>query len=108
MLKMEGGISLEKLQWKGASSRVEGRISWVFLICGGKVGIPLELRRGAQGPTCGASGKSSLRFSCEDNVGSTLESREGDQASFRMAGGISMCFSSCGRKCGFPQVATGP
>ena len=32
---------------------------------------------------------------------------EGDQASFRMEGGISICFSSCGQKCGFPHVATG-
>ena len=28
-LKREGGISLETLQQKGASSHVEGRISWV-------------------------------------------------------------------------------
>ena len=44
-LKTEGGISLEMLQWKGASSRVEGRISWGFLSRGRNLGIPLELRR---------------------------------------------------------------
>ena len=42
-LKSEGGISLETLQRKKASSRVEGRISWFFSSCGKKLGVPLEL-----------------------------------------------------------------
>ena len=44
-LKREGGISLEMLQRKGASSRVEGRISWGFSIPCRKLVVPLELRR---------------------------------------------------------------
>ena len=45
---MKGGISLETLQQKGASSRVEGRISWGFSSRGRELGVPLELRRGPQ------------------------------------------------------------
>ena len=39
----EGEVSLEMLQQKRASSCVEGRISWYFLSCGRKLGVPLEL-----------------------------------------------------------------
>ena len=44
-LKKEGGISLETPQRKRAYSHVEGRISWFFLSCGRKLGVPLELLR---------------------------------------------------------------
>ena len=33
-LKRESGISVETAQWKRASSRIEGRISWFFSSCG--------------------------------------------------------------------------
>ena len=56
-LKREGGISLETLQQKRASSCVEGRISWFFSSCGRKFGVPLELRCGPQGPDLVASVK---------------------------------------------------
>ena len=62
-LKRESGIFLETPQWKRASSRIEERISWIFLSCSGKLGIPLELRQGNQGPARIASGKSSLHAS---------------------------------------------
>ena len=42
-LKREVGISLETLQWKRASTHVDGRISWFFSSCGRKLGVPLEL-----------------------------------------------------------------
>ena len=42
-LKREAGISLEMLQWKRASSRFEGRISWFFSSCIRKLGVLLEL-----------------------------------------------------------------
>ena len=48
-LKREGGISLEILQQKGASSLVEGTIC-VFQHCGRQLEVPLELRWGTQGP----------------------------------------------------------
>ena len=73
-LKRESGISLQTPQWKRASSRVEGRISWFFLSCGSKLGVPLGLRWGPQGPTRGASGKSSLHASCEGSLGIPLQS----------------------------------
>ena len=41
-LKKEGGISLEMLQQKRASSGIEGRISWFFSSCGRKLGVPLK------------------------------------------------------------------
>ena len=44
-LKKEGGFSLEKPQGKKPSSHLEGRISWFFLSCGRKLGVPLELLR---------------------------------------------------------------
>ena len=40
-LKREGGISLEMLQQKRVSSCFEGRISWFFLSCSRKLGVPL-------------------------------------------------------------------
>ena len=49
-LKREGGISLEMPQQKTASSRLKGKISWVFSSCGSKLWFPLELRWGPQGP----------------------------------------------------------
>ena len=49
-LKREGGISLETPQWKRAYSHIEGRISWFFLSCGRKLGVPLELLRDLRDP----------------------------------------------------------
>ena len=37
--KREGGISLKTLQWKRASSLVEGRISWLSSVVAGKLGF---------------------------------------------------------------------
>ena len=73
-LKGEGGISLETLQRKRASSRVEGRISWFFSSCSRKLQLSLELQRGPQGPARVASGKSSLHVSCEGPLGIPLQS----------------------------------
>ena len=73
-LKGEGGISLETLQRKRASSRVEGRISCFFSSCSRKLQLSLELRRGPQGPARVASGKSSLHVSCEGPLGIPLQS----------------------------------
>ena len=80
-LKREVGISLEMLQWKRASSRFEGRISWLFSSWGRKLEVPLELRQGPQGPACVASGKSSLHASCEGPLGIPLQSLSGSKSS---------------------------
>ena len=71
---MEGRISLEMLKWKRASSSVEGRISWFFSSCSRKGGVPLELQRRSQEHARVASGKSSLRESCEEPLGIPLQS----------------------------------
>ena len=73
-VKREGGISLETLQRKWASFRVEERISWIFTSCGRKLRVPLELQRGPQGPARGASGKSCLPTSCEGPLRIPLQS----------------------------------
>ena len=73
-LKREGRISLNMPQWKWASSRVEGIISWFFSSCGKKFGVPLELRWVPQGPTRVASGKSSLHASCKGSLRIPLQS----------------------------------
>ena len=39
--------------------------------------VPLELRRGLQGPACVASGKASLHASCEGPLGIPLQSGPG-------------------------------
>ena len=55
-----GVNSLETPQRKWASSRLEGRTSWIFSIAAGA----LDLRRGPQGPALVASGKASPHASC--------------------------------------------
>ena len=41
--KREPGIPLQTLLWKRASSCFEGENLVVFLYCGGRLGVPLEL-----------------------------------------------------------------
>ena len=66
---------------KKASSGVEGRISWSFSSCCGKLGVPLELQLGFQGPAHVASGKSSLHASCEGPLRIPLQSVPGSRSS---------------------------
>ena len=80
-LKREDGMSLETLQWKRASSRVEGRIFWFFSCCSRKLGVPLELQWGTQGPAPVASGKSSLHASCKGPLGIPLQLMPGPRSS---------------------------
>ena len=46
MFDWENAIALDTMQGKRASSRREGKVSWVFSSCGRKLGYILELRRG--------------------------------------------------------------
>ena len=64
-LKREGGISLEMLQRKRASSGVEGRMSLFFSSCGRILEVSLEFQRGPQGPARLPCKKSSLHSSSE-------------------------------------------
>ena len=70
-----------KPQRERASSRVEGIISWFFFSCARKLGVPLELLLGPQGPGCVASGKSNLHASCERPFGIPLQSVPGPNSS---------------------------
>ena len=66
-------ISLEKPQRKWASSRLEGRTSWIFRVAAGA----LDLRRGPQGPALVASGKASPHASCSGASRDPLPSMPG-------------------------------
>ena len=84
-LRLEGGISLETPHQKRASARVEWRISWFFSSCGE---VPLEFRRD-QGPTHGASGRSSLHASHEGPLKIPLQSLPGPRSSSGVEAGTS-------------------
>ena len=68
--KRECAISLETLQREGASSHDDGGTLWFFSSCG----RILELRRGTQGASSVAPGKSNLHSSCEGELGIALKS----------------------------------
>ena len=78
---MEGGISLETMQWKRASSQVEGRNSCFFYSCEIILGVPLELHQGSQGPVRVAPGKSSLHASFKGPFRIPLQSMPGARSS---------------------------
>ena len=46
MFDWENAIALDTMQGNRASSRREGKVSWVFSSCGRKLGYILELQRG--------------------------------------------------------------
>ena len=100
--KRERGVSLETLLWKSASSRVEGIISWFFSSCGRKRGVPLEFRRGPQGPVRVALEKSGLFLSCEGHVEIPLESLAMNRAVSRIQSGNSVFLYSEDRDLGLP------
>ena len=71
---MECGISLEMLQCKSASSRVEGRISWCFSNCGSNLGSLTSYDGELRDPLMGASGMSSFHASCQGPLRISLQS----------------------------------
>ena len=64
-------ISLEMPQRKWASSRLEGRISWIFSSCG----RCSRLTKGPQGPALVASGKARPHASCSGGLSGFLSPR---------------------------------
>ena len=46
MFDWENAIALDTMQWNRASSRGEGKVSWVFSSCGRNLGYILEFQRG--------------------------------------------------------------
>ena len=74
-------VGFLKRPQRRASSRVEGRNSWFSSSWDRKLGVPLELRRGPQGPARVASGKSSLHSSSEGPLRIPLHSVRGPRFS---------------------------
>ena len=66
-----------------------------------------EARRGSQGASRAAPGKSGLHARAEKERVIALESWEGTRASRRVEEGLSMSFSGCGRKPSFPPTSAG-
>ena len=69
--------------------------------------VSLELQRVTQGASCVVPGKSSLHSSCKGEHGVPLESRQGNQASRRVEGGISRSFLNWDRKPRVPSTCDG-
>ena len=88
--KREHEISLETLQQERASSRDDGGTSCFFSSCRGI----LELRRGTQGASSVAPGKSNLHSICEGELGIALKSLEGKETSCRLVSRNSKFLSS--------------
>ena len=100
-LRREGGISLEKPQWKRALAPIEGKSPdfFFFLSCGG---VLLELQWGTQGPDRGASGRSSLQASRKGPLGIPLHSRPGQRSSSIAEAGTSGFLSRTDMDLGVP------
>ena len=94
---------LSRCQVGKTSSHIEGRISWFFSSCSRKLRVPLELRQGPQGPTCVASGKSSLHASCEQPLGIPLQSVPGARSSSGAEARTSGFLSSADMDLGVPM-----
>ena len=102
IFRSEVFISLKMPHQKRASSCIEGRISWFFSSCGSKLGVPLELRRGLQGPAPVASGKSSLHTNCGETLGFLLQSVPGPRSSSGVEAGTSGFLSNADMYLGVP------
>ena len=70
-------------------------------------GVSLMFQRGTHGASRVAPGKFSLNSSSKGDHGIALESRQGNQASRHVEGGISRFFSSYGRKSWVPPTCDG-
>ena len=70
-------------------------------------GFSHEARRGPQGASRAAPGKSGLHAHGEGERVLALESREGTRASRRVEEGLSMSFSGCNGKPSFPPTSAG-
>ena len=104
----ERWISLVTLLWKRASSRLEGRISWFFLSCGGKLGVPLKLRQGPLRPARVASEKLGLFLSCDGHIRIPLESLPANRTMSQIQSGNSVFLFSGNRDLGlFIKVQLG-
>ena len=65
----ENAIALDTMQGNRPSSRRDGKVSWVFSICGRNLGYILELQRGCSFETLVCSLKSGTCLGMRDNSG---------------------------------------
>ena len=101
------GIALQAMQEKKAiSSRGRGRLRG-FLQLRRPYGCSPEARRGSQGASRAAPGKSGLLGRGEGERVIALESWEGTRASRHVEEGLSRSFSCCSRKPSFPSTSAG-
>ena len=100
-------IALQAMQeQKALSSRGRGRLRG-FLELRRPWGFSPEARRGSQGASRAAPGKSCLHARGEKERVIVLESWEGTRASRRVEEGLSMSFSGCSGKPSFPPTSAG-
>ena len=91
---------------KALTSRGRGRLRG-FLELRNPWGFSPEARRGTQGASRAAPGKSCLHARGEKERVIVLESWEGTRASRRVEEGLSMSFSGCSGKPSFPPTSAG-
>ena len=107
LLERGHGIALQAMHEKKAlSSRGWGRLR-VFLELQRPWGFSPEARRGSQGASRAALGKSGLHAGGEGERVMALESRKGTRASRRVEERLSRSFSGGGRKPSFPSPSAG-
>ena len=100
-------IALQARQEKKAlTSRGRGHLRG-FLELRHPRGFSPKARRGSQGATRAAPGKSCLHARVEKERVIVLESWEGTRASRRVEEGLSMSFSGCSGKPSFPPTSAG-
>ena len=78
-----------------------------FLELQRKCGVSHEVRRGAQGASLMAPGKSGLHVGGDGMPVIAIESWKQNRASRRVEEGLSRSFSGCGRKPWVPSTCTG-
>ena len=100
-------IALQARQEKKAlTSRGRGHLRG-FLELRHPWGFSPEARRGSQGASCAAPGKSGMHARGEKERVIVLESWEGTRASRRVEEGLSRSFSGCSGKPSFPSPSAG-
>ena len=101
------GIALQAMQEKKALiSRRRGCLVG-FLELQRQCGVSYEVRRGAQGASFMAPGKSGLHVCGEGVCVIAIESWKQNRASRRVEEGLSRSFSGCGRKPWVPSTCAG-
>ena len=109
LFSLERGLSIAlqtRQEKKALSSRGRGRLRG-FLEPRRPWGFAQEAKRGSQGASRAAPGKSGLHARSEGERVIALESWEGTRASRRVEEGLSRSFSGCGGKPSFPSTSAG-